>query len=231
MLQRDPRSAEDLELLNPPIGVAITRGLDDAMNVAPRKVLIVSPGGMGCTFVLRAIAQCGFITNARKDEDGLKHHFDPRDARYRCFNPDRVVYVWNNPLLAIMSLHRRGWLDVQHDKLTGIARATGNSLEQLWSETAAAGHDVFGIAAHYEMWRTRISWPTFVMDLRDRDGWQAALARFLSLGEDALSNLRPRDRAAHDLASVPEVVRRVYARLDELVQATREPTARADLPR
>src|SRR3954454_14643330 len=98
------------------------------------RVLVVSPGGMGCTFVLRTLGVAGLSMNDSGDGDGLKHHRDPLDVRYREFHPERVVYVWNDPLTSILSHYRRGWLAIQRNKLPASEQVASDGLQDLWDE-------------------------------------------------------------------------------------------------
>ncbi len=195
------------------------------------RVLVVSPGGMGCSGVLRTIANAGIETNCVQDSDGLKHHSGPLDPRYHRFGMDSVVYVWNDPLLAITSLWRRGWLGAQREKLTGTAADTNNSLADLWVETLTNGRDVFGIEQHCELWLAQMSWPMFVMDLRESDNRRPALARFLGTQEESLFSLRLKDRASSKLIDAPNEIHRIYERLDLAVQAKLKSDVRSMLPR
>ena len=89
-------------------------------------MLVVSPGGMGSTSLIEQLRAAGLETNCPSDTDGFKHSPDAKKVM-AAFNPESVIYGWNQPLLAILSLERRGWLNRQHKKLGG--KATFASLE------------------------------------------------------------------------------------------------------
>jgi hypothetical protein len=79
------------------------------------EVLVVSPGGVGTTFLIEHIGRFR-VTNNVHDNDGLKHlPTPPRELRYR---PDlRVVFLTGDADQIYASLKRRGYIDQQGAKL------------------------------------------------------------------------------------------------------------------
>lgn len=186
------------------------RRLGDEMNV-----LVVSPGGMGCTFTIKALGALGLTMNDHRDGDGLKHHFDPLDSRYSVFSPDRVIYIWNDPLTAVMSLNRRGWLTEQRRKLTG--RIDECYLGDLWNETISRGRDSYGIEDHFVRWSQQRVWTTCFIDFRHLRTERDRIAIFLNLPSRVLKCLEPQERAQYDLSVIPEQVKGIYRALDDRV--------------
>lgn len=178
-------------------------------------VLVVSPGGMGCTFTIKALSTIGLTMNNHRDGDGLKHHFDPSDSRYSVFGPDRVIYIWNDPLIAVMSLNRRGWLTEQRRKLTG--RMDEYCLAKLWNETISCGRDSYGIEDHFMSWRQQRLWRTCFIDFRHLHVERDRIASFLDLPSRVLECLELRERSQYDLSVIPGQVKDIYRALDDRV--------------
>jgi hypothetical protein len=158
-------------------------------------------------------------TNCYDDSDGLKHAPYPFDPRYRNFKADGVIYVWNDPLLALLSLERRGWLTIQHKKLGG--KRGFNSLTEVFAMIEREGADVYGFARH---WRNRAGSIHFQFDWRSRDH---RLEQFL--GCQPLEDLRELPRTTYDLTQVPGRVKELYTVLDNNVHAARRTTALFEL--
>lgn len=183
------------------------------------KVLVVSPGGMGCTFLMERLGLAGFTTNSPYDTDTLKHRPNPTDQCYTDFAPDRIIYVWNDPLLATLSLARRGWLSIQHHKLGG--KENFNSLEELWAKMT--DHDVYGFYQHWANWAEL---EPFQFDWRSRDG---RLEWFL--GDcPPLIEVKTLPRAKYDFDSVPARIKEIFYRLDLLVSTQAGTNALPKLP-
>jgi len=76
------------------------------------EVLIVSAGGVGTTFLMKAIGAYRKI-NSPDNADGFKHLPLPPLS----LNKDlKVIYIYGNPLMACLSLFRRGFQVVQSIK-------------------------------------------------------------------------------------------------------------------
>ena len=84
------------------------------------RVWVVSPGGVGCSYFIKRLQAKGIVTNDIGDRDGLKHMNAPAGSKYEenMKRFDKIVYVYNDPLLAIQSHYRRGWPFVQHKKIS-----------------------------------------------------------------------------------------------------------------
>ena len=106
---------------------------------------IVSHGGVATTTLLEFLSAHGRV-NHPYDQDRLKHLVRP-PARVRprkCF-----LYVYGDPVLAVMSLYRRGYVRVQ-------ARKNGNvSVKRLpvsVDDYANQGVDALRLTRHLESW-------------------------------------------------------------------------------
>lgn len=83
------------------------------------RFLVVSPGGVGTTFLIKYLA--GFVaTNAHDDRDGLKHWPRPPTGDALAKLPP-ILFVTGNPDTIVASIARRGWLTEQSSKLGSLA--------------------------------------------------------------------------------------------------------------
>lgn len=166
---------------------------------------------MGCTYVIECLSR-SLETNSASDADLLKHCPNPADPRYDAFK-GRVIYVWNDPLLAIFSHARRGWLWDQCFKLGGQFQSACN-LDTLWRACIEANSDVSGILSHAERWLKGCRTPLFFLDLRQIGVQTAQLSRFLGLSVGALEL---QERTHYDLSSVPPEIRSLYRSINSHV--------------
>ncbi|KAI9019952.1 hypothetical protein DFJ74DRAFT_707999 [Hyaloraphidium curvatum] len=82
-----------------------------------RRLLVMSPGGVGATETIRALATslapANWTLNDADNRDGAKHVHpgDPwRRRAVECFAPDRVLYVFGDPGAAVRAHYRRKWV-------------------------------------------------------------------------------------------------------------------------
>lgn len=179
-------------------------------------VLVTSPGGMGCTYVIESLT--GRVdVNEANDSDSLKHCSDPLDARFSGLAA-RVVYVWNDPLKAILSHERRGWMQSQCLKLGGRHDSATN-LTSLWDACLAEETDVFGLLRHAENWLAPHRWPVFFLDMRQIARDKGRLGEFIGLGLDNLCLL---PRSSYEQVRIPDRIREMYHEIDSRVRALGE---------
>ena len=76
-------------------------------------VLIVSSGGCGCSYLNKVIQQ-KFDTNKITNVDQMKHLYCPTSHLLAYNKVDKIIFIYNDPLMAILSHFRRGWAVMQH---------------------------------------------------------------------------------------------------------------------
>lgn len=162
----------------------------------PLEAVVVSPGGMGSTYLIDLLRENGLRVNCRDDSDGLKHS----GAIFH--HQQKVVFVWNDPLKALFSLDRRGFLKEQFRKLTG--GEFNSSLERLLAE-----EDPLGLVSYARSWAKHPS--VLFLDLRESEG--DALQDFLNRSDLAIEK---RERKVQAVAVSPEIEAR-FAQLDREV--------------
>lgn len=208
-----------------------------------RRLLVVSPGGVATSSAMyglrSAIAPAGYVLSNPDDSDNLKHRFMDgltgcTAAWLTCFAPDRIFYLFGEPLEAAASHFRRKWADVQLTKMNPHAATMLNAssamaravLASNWTDYLAAipspptvaSVDVFGIMDHITGWYNAavagaLPAPILFLDVATLLATQGApLAPFLGVPPSLLSHLTasPILRRHIDPAAIPPAILAVY---------------------
>lgn len=118
-----------------------------SLSNRPLDVCVVSYGGVGCTALMDVLSR--FLrVNSKDDKDGLKHKNSPELPIYKGSKIKRVIYVYNNPMNAVLSLFRRHYQRAQHKKLTGKKAPDNLTLEKY----VESGTDMFQMERHFKNW-------------------------------------------------------------------------------
>ena len=118
-------------------------------------LLLLSAGGSGCTTIHKEIDKHAVAKNCIADTDGLKHLSSPRQNIYLMNRFTNIIYLYNDPLLSIVSHYRRGWHIMQHKKLVQSDYLSINKIstfKKFQASTISAGKDIFGIEEHFKQW-------------------------------------------------------------------------------
>ncbi|MCC5907269.1 MAG: sulfotransferase domain-containing protein [Balneolaceae bacterium] len=122
------------------------------MNSFPDDIeyLFVSYGGVGTSFMLR------FFFNYKKtndpyDRDSLKHLAKPPDDLP---SGVKVIYIYGDPKLAVISLFRRNFQETHsHKLLNGLGKKQSPIAKELTIEEYAAKRvDLFNFREHFFNW-------------------------------------------------------------------------------
>ncbi len=111
-------------------------------------VCVVSFGGVGCTSLMKVLRK--FLrTNDVNDKDGLKHGRTPNLPIYQKHKINSVIYVYNNPINAVLSIYRRNFQKAQYKKLTGKNMDEDIKLD----EYIESEIDIFMLERHFDNWK------------------------------------------------------------------------------
>ena len=139
------------------------------------RVWIVSFGGVCCTHLITALRKENYVTNQCNDKDRLKHLPSPESTEYtqNIDKYDKILYVYNDPLLAILSHFRRKWVHEAHTKINKTPSLSSSICKQYSSfenHTILTGSDVFGCKTHFDEWYSfKHKTPILFVDPRDPD--------------------------------------------------------------
>lgn len=166
------------------------------------EVVVASFGGVGTTFLMDYIAQYK-TTNFSCDRDQIKHSPIPPI----CFNRNiRFVYVYGNPVVATISLFRRGYHQWQSEKLSKYDRnqTTLTSREISLEEYASLKTDLFNFHTHFYNWFEKyLVHPTMFIRYESIFDNIEPLVKFLDLPESAIENFPKKKERKSSLDEVP----------------------------
>jgi hypothetical protein len=152
---------------------------------------VVSAGGVATTRLLSHFAERRCV-NSLDDGDSLKHLPVPPVS----FNPGfRYIYVFGDPVPAIISLFRRGYHTPQARKLQRGCRGPKLPPEMTIEDYARGGRDLFGFERHFDNYYERhLIHPTLFV--RYEALWENlnAIRDFLGFDADEFLNFAPRCR-------------------------------------
>lgn len=117
-------------------------------------LLLVSAGGSGCT-TIHKLLDGKVRKNHTDDVDYLKHLSSPEQNIYLMNRFKSVIYIYNDPLLSIISHYRRGWAQMQHKKIANASDLVLdkiNTIEKLQENTLKLKKEIFGIQQHFLNW-------------------------------------------------------------------------------
>lgn len=191
-------------------------------------ILIVSPGGSGCSLIhdLLDNQKCLIRKNLNSDKDGLKHLSSPRQNLFQANSFKTILYVYNNPLLSILSHYRRGWHVMQHKKICDyddICIEKICTFDAFISSVNAESRDVFGVEKHFMNWFAyRNSLDISFVDFRNPAHVSSTISSLL--GIDIAYELKKRSESSLNLLNsldcgVKDVYRDSDSTITSLIQA------------
>lgn len=151
------------------------------------EVLVASYGGVGTTFLMDFIRKYKKV-NDYYDADGLKHSPLPPISRNKKV---KVIYVYGDPILATVSLFRRGYHHDQSKKLVGYlnTKVKAIPLKMTLDEYASQGIDRFFFKEHfYNYFESHLYYPTFFVKYEKIFDVPEQLLEFLELPKEALKD-------------------------------------------
>ena len=174
------------------------------------KIWIVSFGGVCCSHILQKLQQEPQLqTNSHGDGDGIKHLHSPKSFKYSqtIDKFDKIIYIYNDPLLAILSHFRRKWVYVQHKKILNpplLNESLCKNYERFENHTIKNGTDMFGCRSHFDEWyRFEHEKPILFVDPRTTN-FENQIQTFL--GVPVKFNLKLRNsnksKCKHDMISI-----------------------------
>ncbi len=122
-------------------------------------LIIISPGGTTQTFVMNEILKQkpnNYAINSPDDLDNLKHISSPENSVFNCNKVHRVLYIFNNTLLSILSNFRRGFYKMQYKKISKFIdfneKYLFNNKNELFEELEKTNSDISNVSKHFYNW-------------------------------------------------------------------------------
>lgn len=167
-------------------------------------LLIIGAGGNGQTYFMDFCIKNGLKINHLQDRDGLKHLSRPERLR-RNLKINKCIFLYNEPVKAVLSHYRRKWAFTQIGKLGNpfsLRSADVNTIDKYVKLAVKNNKDVFGIEYQFNNWvnsRT-LKFPILFLDFNDIANKKVEIDAFLQthLKYD-LYDIRPRKSNCEDI--------------------------------
>jgi hypothetical protein len=176
-------------------------------------VLIVSSGGSGCSYLNSAIKQ-KFNTNKITNIDQMKHLYCPTSHLLTYNNVDKIIFVYNDPLISIISHFRRGWAIMQHKQICPTEEHIDYSIletkEKYFNYVKENKSDGFGVINHALRWKNYEK--CLFVDLRNIEKTEQQISEYLKVNIP----LKKTERSSNKLGVDDEVVS-LYKKWDKSV--------------
>lgn len=171
----------------------------------PIDVLVVSSGGVGTTFLMKAISKY-LRVNDPDNKDGLKHLPIPPIPQGAA---PRVIYVYGDPVMACLSLFRRQYHHTQ-SKITQHFYRPAHivAFEDTLEDYLGQPKEGFFFQRHFENWRdTPTAYPVLFVRYGNIHDELSRIADYLELGEEFITSFPPRRERQSSLAELTPALR------------------------
>ena len=182
-------------------------------------LIIVSPGGSAQTFIMNWIENKkphDYMINETSDSDNLKHLSSFENSVFNGNKVKRVLYVFNNTLLSILSNFRRNWYNMQYRKISKYEDYNSiylfDNQTQLFDQVMKSNQDISNVSAHFYNW-LKYTGKIYFLDVNNID--EVQLSKFVGFDIDKpnISN-----RVRHEYTDVPEDIKQFYKNIDETIR-------------
>lgn len=123
--------------------------------------VVVSYGGVGTTFFVEFLRDRLRVNSHNSFDDGIKHANSPNHPVFKGKRVRRAIYVYGNPIQAVMSHFRRDYHKYMIPKLTSDSHTGSADYTELvraspvditFDQFLEEGKDQFGLAEHWRRW-------------------------------------------------------------------------------
>ena len=182
-------------------------------------VLIISPGGGGTTYLMNYFNNyINLQTNSMYDYDTLKHISFNRLDELNNINCGKILYLFNDPLLAIESHFRRNFKDRQIKKLGDpydIAKfLSDDDKYRYYNEVINHNKDLYGFEKQFNFYlnNNNINKDIMFIDFNSIKKYNKKLCNFLQITQNSFGKLENKLRAS-GYDEVPEKYKIIYNKL------------------
>lgn len=135
----------------------------DPVQPTSLDAIVVSFGGAGTTALMQFLGAYVALNSWNSFRDGIKHVNSPTHPVLAGCTVRRAIYVFDDPIRALLSVFRRGMQANHMAKLTSNAHLDGaaykayvaaHAVPITFEEYLAAGRDQFELDAHFTNWTT-----------------------------------------------------------------------------
>ena len=195
------------------------RKLIDSDFYCEYDLVIISPGGASQTYIMNEIIKQkpnNYSINSPDDFDNLKHISSYENSVFNCNKINRVLYIFNNSLLSILSNFRRRFYKMQYRKISKFndfnEKYLFNNENELFEEIKKCNKDISNISKHFYNWLS-YSGNIYFLNVNDIDCNK--LNDFLGFN----LNLNINSSHRHNYDNIPEFILNFYLKIDgEIIQ-------------
>lgn len=173
------------------------------------RLWVVSTGGSGTTYMLGELhdrlVPYGYTCNNPVPQTlSLKHMYgsERNTLKAACWQPDRIIYVFNGPTTSILSLVRRGFLSSTRfmapwdTTWSDLHPEAFNSCSGFGDEVVKQKRDIAGRHQHMVSWLAfDVPAPTLFIDMNTALSHPSYIADFLGVPHAALASLAVKERS------------------------------------
>ena len=184
------------------------------------KTLVIGAGGNGQTHFMNFLKENGIETNCSSDSEYIKHLPFPEKTTLERHNIARCIFLYNDPLLCILSHFKRKYQYVQIIKLGNKFNLNPEitvDLNTFFEIVAQKNEDIFGIKYQFDNWiNSCLDIPILFLDFNDVLKQKVCLDKFLDKNLDYnLFNIKPRNSICEEKY---DFVRKIYDELYEYIK-------------
>ena len=132
---------------------------------------VVGSGGNGQSYFMRFLNENGLTINCHGNFDGLKHSKDCNLCTKKVKDVKKVIFLYNDPLMSILSHFRRNWSRTQLRKLGNpfkLDDETSKNTKLLWEKTLENKRDIYGVEYQFDNWiNSETSFPVLYLDFNE----------------------------------------------------------------
>lgn len=185
-------------------------------------VLVISAGGGGTTYFMDYLLNnTDLKINHKDDKDTLKHISFNRKDELNNVNCDRIIYLYNDPLLAIKSHFRRNWAFVQLEKHGNPHKLNKNHLKNIdifLEKTKLMNTDLYGIKEQYDFFMNdKINKNILFINFNNIPKNKKIIANFIGKDEKIFDNFKIKLRNSNNKDNDSPIIKKVYKDLYEKI--------------
>lgn len=190
-------------------------------NTKKYDVLIISAGGGGTTYFIDYLSNnIDLKINHKGDIDGIKHISYDRVNRLNNINCNKIIYLYNDPLLAIKSFYRRQFLRHIHK----LGNPHNLSTEYIKNYNMYADlvknekKDLYGINEQYDFYMNGdINKDILFVNFNNILKNKKRISEFIGVDSNIFDNFQIKERNSENINTDDDVITQIYKDLFEKI--------------
>jgi hypothetical protein len=181
-------------------------------------VLIISAGGGGTTYFMDYLLKnTDLKINDINDKDTLKHISFNRKIELNNVNCEKIIYLYNDPLLAIKSHFRRNWAMNQlkkHGNPHKLKEADVTNIDNFLEKTEKNNKDLYGIEEQYDFYMNgKINKHILFVNFNNILKNKKQIADFIGEDEHLFDNFKIKSRNSNNIDKGSKIIINIYKEL------------------